>query len=91
MVIDLVESTEQRLSALAQASGFECVEDFIAVHLTQLAQAAVEENASTSSDEELRAWARECDGGMADVNAGKTLSLEEARLRAQQVRAHDAE
>jgi len=81
MQIEVTGEVEQRLRQHAAASGYDDVEKYAADHLAAIAYAPLNAELPPMSEDELRRSAEMCDQGMADVLAGRVMSVEEARQR----------
>jgi hypothetical protein len=79
MQINIPPSEQDRLSQQAVAAGFSDVESYAAVHLLALAQEPTPEEMASLSEEEMQASLTMCDTSMAELEAGKGLSIGEAR------------
>ncbi len=79
MEIDIPQAEQQKLNLLAQAAGFDNVERYVTEHVLALVRHSSDEELELLSPDDLKASLAVCDQSMTELEAGKGLSLEEAR------------
>ncbi|TWT96607.1 hypothetical protein Pla108_23760 [Botrimarina colliarenosi] len=80
LTIQIPDLEMDRLTLVAKEYGYDDVREYIKDCVVGLIHADTDESASLT-DEELRESAARCDEGMADVLAGRVMSVEQARQR----------
>lgn len=82
MQIELSPSDQQKLAQQAAAHGYESVEDYALQLLSEAVQEInFAEDAATLSETELQASLAECDRSMAQMDEGRSLTVEQAHQR----------
>ena len=81
MQINIPSGDHERLTQLALAAGYQDVEGYVTEHVLAIARQPAAEEFAPLSPADLAASLAMCDQGMAEMEAGASLSLEEARGR----------
>ena len=79
MNIQLPEAQQRQLDFMAANAGYDSTEGFVQDCLLAMAARTEHHEATAWTEDELREFAAMCDRGMAQIDAGLGLTVEEAR------------